>query len=123
MFEDFLNHTCNIYHLEKESVTVGYGIMAEGMKCAAEKPDEKNVCCHFNIRENNQIRIEQKEPYSSIAGDLKLTLPIGTDIRMNDIVEDCRNGLKYRAGIPKEVHGGHHIVVTLSRKEGVRSAI
>ena len=43
------------------------------------------------------------------------------DIRENDFVKS--RGLIYRAGIPKAVHGNHHIVVTIKREEGIKGAI
>lgn len=124
MFDDFMNHTCNIYHLEDESVNVGYGIRAADVRTEHREPDETGVRCHFHIQSvAGSLSIVQKEPYSSVEGQVKLSLPIGTDIRKNDIVEDCRDGLKYRADVPKEIHGGHHIIVYLRREEGVKEAI
>lgn len=122
MFEDFLDHKCNIYHLEEGRVNIGYGVEAASVKEPQKEAAEKNVCCHFHIKSNG-LKIVQKEPYSSLDGDVKLSLPAGTDIRRNDVVEDCRDGVKYRAGIPKEIHGGHHIIVTLFRGEGTEAAI
>ena len=123
MFEDFLNHTCNIYHLSDETVNVSYGVKAASVKKPQQKPAEIGVKCHFHIRTNSGIRVSQKEPYSVLAGEGKLTLPPGTDIRLNDMVEDCRNGVKYRAGLPKEIHGGHHIIVDISRTDGAEAAL
>ena len=48
-------------------------------------------------------------------------MPYGVDIRENDFVKS--RGLIYRAGIPKAVHGNHHIVVTIKREEGIKGAI
>lgn len=122
MFDDFMNHTCNIYHLEDAAVDVDFGIFAADVRTENQKPDEEGVPCHFHVR-SSAVKIIQNEPYSSVEGEIKLSLLPGTDIRMNDIVEDCRNGLKYRAGIPREIYGGHHIIVELQRQEGVKAAI
>ena len=122
MFDDFMNHTCNIYHLENKPVNAGYGIRASDVKAEKAEPDEIAVKCHFHIK-SSVVAVIQNEPYSSVEGQIKLSLPIGTDIRINDTVEDCRNGLKYRADAPKEVYGAHHIIVNLRRQEGVKSAI
>ena len=122
MFDDFFNHTCNIYHLEDETVNAGYGIQAADARVPEDGPAIEGVKCHFYIRQNSQV-IVQHEPYSSIDGDVKLALPHGTDIRENDIVEDCGTGRRYRADIPKTIHNNHHIVVMLKRQEGVTSAI
>lgn len=125
MFDDFMDHTCNIYHLSEEPVEAGYGIAASGVKKEHMEPDEVDVKCHFHVNSatGSLLRVVQKEPYSSVDGALKLSVPIGTDIRMNDIVEDCRNGLKYRVGVPKVIHGGHHIIAIITRREGVEAAI
>ena len=36
MFGDFMNHTCNIYHLENKTVNAGYGIRASDVKAEKE---------------------------------------------------------------------------------------
>jgi hypothetical protein len=123
MFEDFLNHRCNIYHLEDESVDIGYGIKEQNVKKPSAIPSEKEVPCHFHIVKSNSVMIVQGEPFAKVVGEVKLSLPIDTDIRDNDTVEDCKNGIKYRASIPNEVHGGHHITVTLFRENGTGAAI
>ena len=122
MFDDFFNHSCNIYHLVDEAVNVGYGIQAADTR-TEDVQAEENVPCHFYVRQNDQLRVVQNEPYSSIDGDIKLALPYGTDIRVNDTVEDCDTLLRYRAGVPRVVHGNHHIIVTVRRKEGEPNAI
>ena len=123
MFEDFFNHTCNIYHLDDEAVSVGYGIVTGDTRIPGDSPDEENVACHFYVKQSNSLRIVQHEPYSGLDGDVKLALPYGTDIRQNDMVEDCDSGLRYRADIPKVIHNNHHITVMLKRIEGVRNAL
>lgn len=122
MFEDFLDHTCNIYHMEVSPVNAGYGIQAADTRTEGGE-FLLGVPCHFYVRQNDFLRIVQNEPYSSVDGDIKLALPYGTDIRMNDTVEDCETLLRYRAGVPRTVHGGHHIIVTLRRREGEPNAI
>lgn len=122
MFDDFLNHRCNIYHLVDDPVNVGYGIRTADTRTDGEEVLE-DIPCHFSVRQNDQLKVVQNEPYSSIDGDIKLTLPIGTDIRLNDTVEDCETLLRYRAGIPRKIHGNHHIIVTIRREEGEPNAI
>lgn len=123
MFEDFLNHKCNIYHLEDVDVNAGYGIKKRSVKQAGTVAAIKEQPCHFHVKAENTLRIVQDEPFSTVDGEVKLTLPPGVDIRENDTVEDCGNGLKFRAGIPHTIHGGHHIIVNLYREGGVKSAI
>lgn len=123
MFEDFLDHTCNIYHLVDEKMNVGYGVKAATIKVPQQEAAEINVPCHFHIKSNSGVRIVQKEPYAALTGETKLTLPPLTDIRINDVVEDCRNGIRYRAGLPVSVHGEHHIIVMISREDGMEAAL
>lgn len=125
MFEDYLDHTCNISHTEQITTKGGYGIKGQvHMKLAdGSTPELTGVPCHFHTKLNNTVRVVQNEPFSSLDGEMKLSLPAGTDVRLNDIIEDCRNGLKYRAGVPRPVHGNHHIVVYLYKEGGVKSAL
>ena len=122
MFIDYLNHTCNIYHLVDTSVNSGYGIHTGTVKTTEAEPSEKEVPCHFHNR-SNSVKVVQKDPYSAVDGEVKLSLPVGTDIRENDTVEDCRNGIRFRASVPKEIYGGHHLIVTLFREKGTGAAI
>lgn len=123
MFEDFFNHKCNIYHTENAAVNAGYGIRQERVKVTGRTVSVEDVLCHFHVKANDTIRIVQDKPYSTVDGEVKLSLPFGTDIRENDIVEDCSNGVKYRAGFPRSIHGNHHIVVKLTKEGGVKSAL
>lgn len=123
MFDDFLNHRCNIYHLTDGTVDVGYGIRKNTTRETEGTASETDVPCHFQVKASDTLRIVQDEPFSALDGEIKLTLPAGTDIRENDTVESQCTGLKYRAGVPREIHGGHHITVKLYREGGVKSAI
>ena len=41
---------------------------------------------------------------------IKLTLPAGTDVRLNDKIIDCNTGFEYTAEQPRNIRG-HHIFV------------
>lgn len=123
MFEDFLNNLCNIYHAEDVTISAGYGIRNKTVKAYSDTPAAENVPCHFHIRSSNNIRITQQEPYTSVEGDMKISLPAGTNVRKGDVIEDCENGLRYRIGAPRTVHAEHHIVASLYREGSVESAI
>lgn len=123
MFEDFMDHRCNLYHLHDVMVDSGYGIKVRTEKAYRNEPDVIGQPCHFHRKAAGTVRIRQDEPFSTVEGEVKLTLPHDADIRMNDAVEDCESGLKYRAGPPKSIHGKHHIIVTLYREGGVKSAV
>lgn len=123
MFDDFLNHRCDIYHAADEPVSVGYGISTGNTQSHSEA-DEKNVPCHFHIKQVAQINVVQHEPYSTIEGKTKLSLPAETDIRINDKVVDLSNNLEYSVtDVPRTVHGGHHVIAIVEREKGEPNAI
>lgn len=122
MFDDFMNHVCNIYHLREEPVRIGFGIKDSGVKMNGSTPDETMVRCHFHVK-SDSARVIQNEPHRNTEGDTKLTLPSDTDIRVNDIVENIKTGIRYRAGIPKEIYGGHHLTVMLTCLDGLEDAL
>ncbi|MCI9530297.1 MAG: DUF3599 family protein [Lachnospiraceae bacterium] len=121
MFEDFLDHKCDIFHLVDSPTPGGYGIKAAARMVPTGKAAEEDVPCHFHTG-GGSLQIVQGEPYSSLEGQVKLSLPIGTGIRKNDIVQSRETGLRYRADVPREIRG-HHIIVTLRREGGVKGAI
>ena len=106
--DNLLDHKCDIYHLKKSKSTVGYGLSDYG-----DIPDLKNVICHFGV-ESLDSSVEQKNPQNILTERIKLTLPIGTDIRINDKVVDCETGLEYTAERPRNIRG-HHIFVYIKR--------
>ena len=118
-----MNHRCNIYHLEDGTMNAGYGIKARTIKKTGSTAAIKEQPCHFHTKVGDTVRIVQNEPLSSADGEIKLSLPAGVDIRKNDTVEDCENGLKYRAGIPRAVHGNHHMVVELRLEGGIKTSL
>lgn len=121
MFEDFFNHTCDIFHLVEQASTKDYGIKVAKQYVYEKEPSEKDVPCHFHIQ-SDTLKIVQKEPYSILSGEVKLSLPIGTDIRKNDRVQSKETGLCYYADVPRNIRE-HHIIVQVRREEGVKGAI
>ena len=115
-FEDFLDHTCDIYHIAKEGKSPGYGLAASPSFEYPEEPDIKERACHFGVKSRN-VTITQTEPASMMDAKIKLTLPIGTDVRLNDKNVDCASGLEYTAEQPVNIRS-HHLIVFLKRKEG-----
>lgn len=115
MFEDFLTHKCDLYHLKKEEGELEYGLKAETRFSYGDSPDEKNVRCHFGLADGN-ITVIQTEAFHRYDARLTLTLPFDTNIRANDKVIDCETGYQYLAGIPIKIRE-HHISVELQRTE------
>lgn len=111
--EDFFNHTCNIHHLQKEDVDIGYGIN-DVRYFYNDIADIENLQCHFYIKTLEQFI--HNEPQPSVTGRMKLALPIGTDIRTNDKVINNVTGLGYIAEIVHNIRD-HHIMVYLFRDD------
>lgn len=123
MWEDFLNHKCDIYHLQTETDEVGYGIKpVERAGSYPEEADITDVACHFGVK-SESVAIIQHDPYPVLTGQIKLALPAGTDIRINDKVVSKESGIAYLVkDVPRDIHG-HHISVLISRADEVENAI
>ena len=116
-FEALLNHTCDIYHLIKSGTSPGYQLPTAPAFDYPTIPDISGALCHFGgtIRST----VEQKEVTNYITTNIKLALPIGTDVRVNDKIVDCSNGQQYTAGILCDVRN-HHLVVYLRKSDKQR---
>lgn len=119
--EDFFDHTCTIYHLTTEKTEIGYGITSGETKAYKVSADIERQKCHFHVK-SDDMRLVQSEPYRAIEGTVKLSLPDGVDIRINDKVIWEDTGLCYRAGLPRRIRG-HHITAILYRMDGHKGAI
>lgn len=115
-FENFLNHTCDIYHIRKEGKSPGYGLAASPSFDYPEKPDIEKQACHFGVK-SASVTITQTAPVNLMDARTKLLLPIGADVRLNDKIVDCDTKLEYTAEQPVDVHG-HHLFVYLKKKNG-----
>ncbi len=111
--ENLLDHRCDIYHLRESEVSPGYGLPSSPSFDYPSKPDLRSVICHFGI-EALDAGTKQKQPQNVLSEKIKLTLPIGTDIRINDKVVDCDNGFEYTAEKRRNIRG-HHIFVYVKR--------
>ena len=111
--ESFFDHHCDIYHAQQESGSPGYGLPGSSKFKYPAQPDPENVLCHFGVK-SAAITIAQQEPQNDMDSDIKLTLPAGTDIRLNDKVVSKETGLEYTAGLPRNIRG-HHITVKIRR--------
>ena len=105
MFKNFLNHRCDIFHGEQVTTTSNYGLQTGISYQYGEEP---------GIKGTGSIINSQGEPFSSFQGKIKLVLPIGTDIRLNDKVKSYETGFEYIAELPRNVQN-HHIMVYVHR--------
>jgi len=108
-FTGLLDHKCDIYHIKAQSKSPGYGLPSSPAFSYAEEPDEKDVPCHFGVR-NSNVTVAQKDPQAVRIATVKLALPAGTDVRLNDKIIDCETGYEYTAEIPRNIRG-HHVTI------------
>lgn len=80
--ENLLNHTCDIYHLQEGERSPGYNLPASPSFSYPEEPDISRQSCHFGVR-SQSVTVTQTAPANILDAKIKLTLPIGTDIRLN----------------------------------------
>lgn len=120
MIEDFFDHKCNIFHVQNESASPGYGLPESPTFSYGAVPDIAEQQCHFGVKSGN-LSTEQQQPQNDLIARLKLYLPTGTDIRLNDKIVDCKTGLSYIAEVPRDIRG-HHMTVYIKR-EGPRKAL
>lgn len=118
-YEEFLDHTCDIYHVLREDKSPGYGLPASPNFSYPSEPDLVDVPCHFHVKSGSTISISQREPQNEFDSDQKLGLPAGTDVRLNDKVIWKEMGLEYTAGLPRNIRG-HHVAVMLRREDRQR---
>jgi hypothetical protein len=111
--EDFFDHICDIYHMKNEAVKRGYGLPDKSNFTYPDSPDISGLPCHFSIS-SGSVATTQREPQKELEAGLKLTLPAGTDIRINDRVFDRTQGITYEAEIPRDIRG-HHVTVWVKR--------
>lgn len=117
--ESLLNHTCDIYHIQKEGKSPGFGLASSPSFSYPMEPDIKAQPCHFGVKYHNAT-ITQTEPANMMDAKIKLTLPLGTDVRLNDKIVDCASGLEYTAEQPVNIRN-HHLFVFIKRKEGQKA--
>lgn len=111
--ENLLNHTCDIYHISEGEKSPGYGLPTSPSFSYPEKPDISGQTCHFGVR-SASITVTQTAPANLMDAKIKLTLPIGTDVRLNDKVVDCATGQEYTAEQPINVRN-HHLFVYIKK--------
>ena len=72
---------------------------------------------HCSIYHNQQESTSPgygQQPQNDMDSDIKLTLPAGTDVRLNDKIVSSETGLEYTAGQPRNIRG-HHMTVKIYR--------
>lgn len=116
--ENFFDHTCDIYHLQGEPQSPGYGLPSSPSFRYPEEPDEANVTCHFGVK-SASVTVTQTEPANIMDAKIKLTLPRDTDIRLNDKIVWKENGTEYTSELPRNIRS-HHLFAYLQRTHAQR---
>jgi len=117
--EKLLNHTCDIYHLKKGEDSPGYGLPSPPAFSYPDEPDISGQICHFGVR-SQSVSINQSAPANLMEARIKLTLPLGVDIRTNDKIVHRETGLEYTAENPINVRN-HHLFVYIKKIEGQKA--
>lgn len=118
MIEDFFDHRCNIFHIRENGASPGFGLPDSPGFSYPDEPDIAGLECHFGIR-SDSTSITQTAPVNLRESATKLTLPAGTDVRLNDKIVDADTGYVYTAEIPHNIRG-HHIFVRIRAKDDGR---
>lgn len=113
-FETMLNHKCDVYHMQRDDMSPGHGLPSSPSFSYPDTPDIVDLQCHFSVKTGTRV-VVQNEPQADYQAQIKLVVPLGTDIRLNDKVVDKSSGYEYTADIPVQVRT-HHLFVMLSRK-------
>ena len=102
--ENFFDHTCNIFHLRSEGKSPGFGLPAAPEFKYDADPDLAGVACHFHVK-GFSPSFKEQSPHTDMDGSEKLSLPAGTDVRIN---------------VPRNIRD-HHIAVQLHRTTAQRA--
>lgn len=113
-FMSMLNHTCDVYHIRETSESPGYGLTSSPAFSYPDEPDITDLQCHFGVKSGTRV-VVQLTPEAEYQAKIKLTVPLGTDIRLNDKIIDKQTGYEYTADIPVQIRN-HHLYVMISRK-------
>lgn len=111
--EDFYDHQCDIYHLIGEETDRKYGLPQKTVYKYPDKADISGQACHFGVK-SGTFNLAQTEPQNELTALLKLTLPVGVDVRINDKIIECGTGYEYIAEAPRNIRG-HHLIVWVHR--------
>lgn len=117
MFDDFLNHTVDIYHGKKVPIDKGFGLTAGFRYEYGDDPDISALKCHVSVKGTGTISSSQGDPFNSYGGRIKLVVPYGTDLRVNDKVYVPELDMEFVAELPRDVQN-HHRFSYIKRLDG-----
>ena len=112
-FDTMLNHKCAVYHVIRTDKSPGYNLPASPSFSYPDEPDIAELPCHFGVKGGAGV-VVQTEPKANYEAKIKLTVPMGTDIRLNDKIINTETGYEYTAEVPMTVRE-HHMFVMIKR--------
>lgn len=119
MIADFFDHKCNIHHLQGEAKSPGFNLPSSPAFSYSDAPDEAEIPCHFAVK-SATVTVTQNEPANLLEAKIKLTLPAGTDIRLNDRIVWLDNGTEYTAELPRNIRN-HHVFAYVKRTDAQKA--
>jgi hypothetical protein len=121
--DNFFNHKCTIFHIAESEKELGYGISNEHDFTYPDNAEENDtdIPCHFHVG-TGTWQVSQETPFNQYLARVKLSLPLGTDIRVNDKVVSGETGYAYIAELPRKIQN-HHIIVYCNRSGTIKEAI
>lgn len=114
--ENLFNHRCSIYHLQSTTTSPGFGLPGQTSYSYPKTPDLEHVPCHFKV--NASAEMIQESPMNTFLYTGKLSLPQGTDVRLNDKIVNEESGVDFTAQVPESIRG-HHMIVMIQRKGAI----
>jgi hypothetical protein len=114
-FETMLNHKCDVYHIHRADASPGYNLPSSPSFSYPDDPDLVGLTCHFGVKSGTQV-VVQHEPQANYEAKVKLTVPLGTDIRLNDKIVNTETGYEYTAEVPVRIRQ-HHMFVMIRRTD------
>ncbi len=112
MFKDYLDHTCDIFHVAGVSNSPGYGLPSGQQFEYGADPAAVDVPCHFHLKDSGSLT--QRAPQADLMERIKVDFLPGVDLRLNDKVVWKQTGLTYYAEVPRNVRD-HHVTVYVQR--------
>ena len=94
----------------------GFGLPGQTSYSYPKTPDLEHVPCHFNV--NASAEMVQESPMNTFLYTDKLSLPQGTDVRLNDKIVNEESGVDFTAQVPQSIRG-HHMIVMIQRKSNI----
>jgi hypothetical protein len=112
-YQSLLTDRCDIYHLQSESNSIGYGVPVShsGQRFFyADEPDAADVPCFFTETGRTNF-ITQGEPNNIVSRSFLVHFLPDVDIRVNDKI--VWNGQAFKLQPPRKIRNHHWEVIAV----------